>query len=62
VAGHFVVAKPVEQSKDSELSPTQPDGDFSQADMGIYGWHAPHIDTTQTQLICLNASWKADWL
>lgn len=62
LAGHFAVAKPLEKNQFSDMTPSQPDGDFSQAEMGIYGWHSPKIDTAQTHLICLTASWKADWL
>jgi hypothetical protein len=62
VAGHFAVAKPLEKNQFSDMTPSQPDGYFSQAEMGIYGWHSPKIDTAQTHLICLSASWKANWL
>jgi hypothetical protein len=62
MTGHFAVAKPFKQSQFSGMGPTQPDADFSQAEMGIYGWHTPQTDTAQTHLICLSASWKADWL
>ena len=62
VAGQLAMARSVEQSKVSKIGPMQPDHDFSQIDVGIYGWHTPHIDTEKMHLICLNASWKADWL
>lgn len=62
VAGRFAVAKPLEKSLFSNMAPSQPDVDLSQAEMGIYSWHTPKIDAAQTDLIYLSASWKADWL
>ena len=62
VAGNLVVAKPFDPSNLSVNGLTKLDADFSQSNMGIYGWHEPHIDTEQTNLIRLTSSWKADWL
>ncbi len=63
VAGNLVMAKSFEKNDFSVNGPIQVGADSSQAEMGIYGWHEPHIDdAAQTHLICLTASWKADWL
>ena len=62
LSGSLVMAKPFEQDKLSELTPAQPKAEPGHAGFGIYGWHAPDVDTTQTHLISLTASWKADWL
>ena len=62
VAGSLVVAKPFEQDPFSEMAPAHLEPGFSYAEMGIYGWHAPDVDASQTNLISLNASWQANWL
>ena len=62
LAGNLVVAKPFEKNKLSVNGPTHLEADFSQPDMGIYGWHEPHVDAEQTNLIRLTSAWKADWL
>lgn len=62
IAGNLVVAKPFEKNNLSVNGLTNLDADFIQSDIGIYGWHEPHLDAEQTNLIRLTSSWKADWL
>lgn len=62
LAGGFALAKPLEKSALPITDPMPLDAELSHADMGIYGWQDPTLDSSHLNLISLTSSWKANWL